>query len=91
MTDQEHTHRPVSLTCIDCYNLQKNAELSKAKELLDNPTVHILRNWDIEKIKSFALHLLGDGYQDLQFQLQDAKEEIIELKKLLADKPSDRL
>ena len=41
--------------------------LAEVKRIIDNKesvlTIHILRNWDREKIETFAKHLLGDNAQ----------------------------
>lgn len=39
-------------------------------------TVNILRSWDRETIKRFALHLLGDAYQDERTRAKAAVEKL---------------
>ena len=55
--------------CAYCNYVDEVADwhLAEVKRIIDNKesvlTIHILRNWDMEKIETFAKHILGDNAQ----------------------------
>lgn len=55
--------------CAYCNYVDEVADwhLAEVKRIIDNKesvlTIHILRNWNREKIETFAKHLLGDNAQ----------------------------
>lgn len=48
-------------------------------------TAHILRHWDRDKIEKFALHLLGDDYQEMKAENAALKDKYKLLEKVLGE------
>lgn len=76
-------HREGFSHCSECCAEEVERELSslfRTPEGATRITVNILREWDRDKIRAFALHLLGDDWQALDARLFEAQGVIRELR-----------